>query len=331
MPATGQKILIIRFSSIGDIVLTTPVIRGLLQQLDAEVHFLTKRSFAGIVEVNPYVHKVWTIERKVGEVLPQLQAEGFDAVIDLHKNLRSGQVRLGLSAKTYSFDKLNWEKWLLVNLKLNRMPARHIVDRYLAAARPLGIKNDGQGLDYFIPPEQKVDVVKALNINEPYLGLVIGAAHVTKRLPSSKLIELCQALTMPIVLLGGPNDRDNGAMIARSAGSHVYNACGGFSLHQSASLVQQANVIVTHDTGLMHIAAAFRKPIISVWGNTVPDFGMYPYLPAKGPAHQIVEVKDLSCRPCSKIGYAKCPKGHFRCMQQIDILSIVTAIKGYFA
>jgi ADP-heptose:LPS heptosyltransferase len=126
-----------------------------------------------------------------------------------------------------------------------------------------------------------------------------------------------------VVLLGGPEDASRAFEICEQAGTHVFNSCGKFTLDQSAYLVKMAQQIITHDTGLMHIAAAFNKPIISVWGNTVPEFGMSPYKTIRS---IIVEVDHLNCRPCSKIGHQKCPLGHFRCMRDIDIPSIIENI-----
>ncbi len=331
-----MKILLIRFSSIGDIVLTTPVIRALKQQLGAEVHYLSRRSFRGIVDANPYIDKVFAIEKKVPEVMAELRKEGYDHIVDLHNNLRSAQVKWGLRAKAFSFDKLNREKWLLVNFKVNRLPALHIVDRYMAAAAPLGVKNDGRGLDYFIPPEDEVSVgnLLATNVLAPqreiprYVAFVIGAAHNTKRLPADKIVAICRKVELPVLLLGGPGEAEEGQQIADAAGGQVLNLCGKLNLNQSASVVRQAWKVLTHDTGLMHIAAAFGKEILSFWGNTVPEFGMYPYYPEGAGRNTTFEVKGLSCRPCSKIGYSKCPKGHFRCMRDIPEEEVVRALQG---
>ena len=145
-----------------------------------------------------------------------------------------------------------------------------------------------------------------------------------------KLKELCAAIDHPIILLGGKEDRENGEQIASVDPSKIYNSCGKFNINESADLVRRAKLIITHDTGLMHIASAFKKPIISIWGNTVPSFGMYPYfgaLPADTPKdklpYDIMEVKPLYCRPCSKIGYNKCPLGHFKCMEKISMQEVV--------
>lgn len=322
-----KKVLIIRFSSIGDIVLTTPVLRCIRLQTGAEVHFLTKESFRGVVEHNPHISRVHTIRKKVSEVLPALKSEGYDFVVDLHRNLRSWQVKTALGVPSKSFDKLNWEKWLLVNLGINRLPQLHIVDRYLAAAAPLGVQNDGLGLDYFIPETDdvaaKVFLDRHLGAHIPaFIALVTGAAHATKRLPEARLVELCRLISMPVVLLGGPDELEQGERIVAQSGQHVLNGCGKLKLNQSAAVLRQAQTVITHDTGLMHIAAALGKNIVSIWGNTVPEFGMAPYMPDGNTVGKILEVKGLSCRPCSKIGHQTCPKGHFRCMNDIDFSEI---------
>jgi ADP-heptose:LPS heptosyltransferase len=313
-----KKILIIRFSSIGDIVLTTPVIRCLKKQLpETEIHFLTRKSFAAVLKANPYIDKLHLLDKDLPGMIRTLRAERFDQIIDLHHNVRSARIKWKLNIPAHSFPKLNIEKWLYVRFKWNRMPAVHIVDRYLETVQPLGIKKDEEGLDYYISPE---DELPARSLPYPaYIGLVIGAAHATKRLPLHKLQELVKNLTAPVVLLGGKEDRDNGTAIAAIAPERIVNACGQYNLNQSASLVRQAKLIITHDTGLMHIAAAFDKPILSVWGNTVPAFGMYPYRPGGNAQNHQFEVKNLACRPCSKIGFEKCPKGHFKCMVQQDM------------
>ena len=310
-----KKILIIRFSSIGDIVLTTPVIRCLKKQLNIEVHYLTKSSFGGMLKNNPYVDKVHTIDKEVdSDLIQELKSEEFDFVVDLHNNLRTLRLKRVLQVASKSFSKLNILKWLLVNLKIDKMPNVHIVDRYLDTVAHLGVKNDHEGLDYFILETSKVDISRLPQEQaRGYVGVVIGGQHATKMMPVAKLIEVCRNLSEPIVLLGGPEDASRGEEIVKSVGAKVFNACGKFKLDESASLVQQANWIITHDTGLMHIAAAFKKRIISVWGNTVPELGMYPY--QADSQSKIVEIKGLSCRPCSKIGFAKCPKGHFKCME----------------
>ncbi len=328
----GLKFLIIRFSSIGDIVLTTPVVRCLKQQLsDVEVHYLTKFSFHKVIASNPYIDKFHYLNNDWDLLIHQLKEEQFDYIIDLHHNLRTIKLKKELKVKSFAFKKLNIQKWLLTNFKINRMPALHIVDRYMDTVKSFGIKNDGKGLDYFIPKEeetQQKDLPQAHALG--YIGIVIGAAHATKKLPVHQLTALCAALDHPIVLMGGPEDRAAGDQIAAIDPIKVYNACGKFSINESADLVRKAKLIITHDTGLMHIAAAFKKPIISVWGNTVPTFGMEAYY---GSNTQIpnskFQISNLSCRPCSKIGHDACPKKHFKCMELQNVNEIAKLAQSW--
>lgn len=328
-----MKFLIVRFSSIGDIVLTTPVVRCLKKQaVTAEVHYLTKKAFLPVLAANPYIDKIHTLENDLDAVINKLQDEDFDYVIDLHHNFRTLRVKRALDKQSFSFDKLNIKKWLLTSFKINHMPDVHIVDRYLDTLKSFNIKNDGQGLDYFIPEK---DQVKEEDIpashHAGYIGVVIGAALNTKKYPLHKLKELCTLIDHPIILLGGKEDREEGDAIAALDPVKIYNACGKFNLNESADLVRRSKLIISNDTGLMHIASAFRKPIISIWGNTVPEFGMYPYYPEAAPGassmFDLMEVKGLGCRPCSKIGYDKCPKKHFKCMEQTTAESVYEKVK----
>ncbi len=325
-----MKFLIIRFSSIGDIVLTTPVVRCLKQQLpDAEVHYLTKKGYGGIIEPNPYVDQLHILDDNIDSMIAYLHRERFDFIIDLHHNLRTWRIKKALNlAQSISFNKLNYEKWLLTALKINRLPAVHIVDRYLETLQSFGVRNDGKGLDYFIPQKDIVPITDLpVSHMHGFIGVVIGAALNTKKLPVHKLKELCLKIDHPIILLGGPEDKADGDAIGKDDDIKIYNACGKFNLNQSADLVHKAKLIITHDTGLMHIAAALQKRIISVWGNTVPGFGMGPYYGNQEVNNTIFEVENLSCRPCSKIGYKKCPKGHFKCMELQDIDAIVKEVR----
>jgi ADP-heptose:LPS heptosyltransferase len=327
----GAKVLIIRFSSIGDIVLTTPVVRCLKKQLPhVEIHYLTKYGFREILQSNPYIDKLHLLDENLEEVTISLKKENFDYIIDLHHNVRTLKVKRALkNVKAYSFNKLNVRKYLLTAFKINLMPNLHIVDRYMETVKPLGVINDGKGLDYFIPAKDIVpdDDIPASHMLG-YFGLVIGAAHNTKQLPLHKLKELCSKINHPIILLGGPEDRKIGDEIASVDSIKIYNSCGKFNLNESADLVRRARLIITHDTGLMHIAAAFKKPIISIWGNTVPAFGMTAYYGNVMVPNTIYGINGLWCRPCSKIGYSKCPLGHFKCMEKHNIKSIVQTAEG---
>lgn len=326
-----MKILILRFSAIGDIVLTTPVMRCLKQQMpDVEIHYATRAQHTALLKANPYVDKVWEWQHpdkgQWKQLMHNLAQENFDHVLDLHNNLRTRRLTRALGAVPCTrFPKLNIEKWLYVNLKWNRMPKVHIVDRYLQTTQSWGITNDQQGLDYFYPADFTKPTIPSAYLQEealkPALAMVIGATHFTKQLPVGRVVELCEGAWQQFkhipVLLGGPTDVARAATIAHALhdkGIPCWNTVGQLTLAQSAWVVQHSTWVATNDTGLMHIAAAFKKKIVSLWGNTTPDLGMYPYQTQ----HLVWQhEKGLSCRPCSKIGYSACPKGHFKCMNLI--------------
>ena len=172
-----MKILIIRFSSIGDIVLTTPVIRVLKTQLKAEVHFLTKIQFASVVGSNPYLDKNYSFRDNLGDLIQVLRKENYDLIIDLHKNIRSYRLRLALKVKTLSYRKLSVQKFLLTKFGIDFMPKRHITLRCLDALKPLGVVDDGAGLDYFIPPNDEVSIDQLpVPHRDGFIAIVIGAS-----------------------------------------------------------------------------------------------------------------------------------------------------------
>ncbi|MEX1191414.1 MAG: glycosyltransferase family 9 protein [Brumimicrobium sp.] len=313
------KILVIRFSSIGDIVLTTPILRCIKAQInDVQLHVLTKHQYGLLFKSNPNVDVTHEWGGGNKEVARALIAEQFDYVVDLHNNIRTKKIKTFLRTKSSAFPKLNVQKWLYVNFKWNKLPDIHIVDRYFEAVKKLDVVNDKKGLDYFIPSEDNVDVLETFKTNK-FVAVALGAQFATKRLPNEKLSGILNDISATIVLLGGKEDlKIADELISMIDTDAVYNMCGKLNLNQSASVVKQANVILTHDTGLMHIAAAFKTPIVSVWGNTVPAFGMYPYIIEDPSLYSMHEVKGLSCRPCSKIGFKKCPHKHFKCMMDQD-------------
>ncbi len=316
-----MKILILRFSSIGDIVLTTPVIRCLKTQLDnAEVHYATKYQYQSILENNVYIDKFFLLKGKLDDLIHDLKKENYDVVIDLHHNLRTRIVKWRLGVRSFSFNKLNIEKWLMVAFKINHLPDLHIVDRYLETVKSLGVKNDALGLDYFIPEKDEMPWAWLPETHRSgFVAYAIGGQHETKKLPVARMIELCKKINRPIILLGGKEDFENGERVRlaidgmRSDKEMIFNTCGKLNLNQSASLLKKASSVFSHDTGLMHIAAALKKEVYSIWGNTIPAFGMYPYRTK----YHALENTNLSCRPCSKIGFDKCPKGHFKCMNEM--------------
>lgn len=320
------KILVVRFSSIGDIVLTTALVRALQEQVkQVEIHYLTKATFASIVHPNPYIHTVHTIDQSIDEVLPTLKELQFDWVIDLHNNIRTKGLKTKLRRPSKTVRKLNWKKWLLVNLKINRMPNVHIVDRYFETVAHLGVKADGRPGEFFIEPANEVTLADWNLRPHDFVAIAIGAQRATKCLPEQKIIDMVDRIDGTVVLIGGPTDVARAEAIVVGTKKEIVNTVGKLNLQQSTSVVKKAKHLITHDTGMMHIASCFDVPMATVWGNTVPDFGMYPYQP-NNKTYSIHEVQGLACRPCSKIGSEKCPKGHFKCMVNQDLAKIVDSI-----
>lgn len=326
-----MKFLIIRFSSIGDIVLTTPVIRVLAQAADSNIiHYITKEKFSAVLAHNPYINKLFTFKKEITEIQDQLIDEDYDYILDLHQNLRSKRLIAKLRKPVKTLNKLNYEKWIRVNLKWDILPPVHIVDRYLDTVSFWGYKYDGKGLDYFIS-EADEDIFSKIDLknSDDYIVFVIGGAHQTKQIPNDIIIKIGKSVNSSIVLLGGKEDSANAMEIKKEIGERCMDLTRQLSLNQSAAIVKYCTKILTPDTGLMHIAAAFKREIISVWGNTIPEFGMYTLLPNGDESRShIFEVKNLKCRPCSKIGYKKCPKKHFDCMLKQDVDGIIGVLNS---
>lgn len=317
-----MKILVIRFSSIGDILMTTPVLRCIKQQMpEASLHFLTKRKFQFVLANNPHIDRFHYLEDSLQRVIGELKKEEVDYIVDLHHNLRTFLVKAALRKRSSAYFKANFEKWLIVKFKINRLPHTHTSERFLEAAAPLGIKDDGKGLDYFFQSDYSVDALLPATHRRNYAGFVIGGSYFTRRMPPEKIIAIISRLKEPVVLLGGPEDRDRGEMIRQAVGEQVFNACGACTFDQSAYLVKEADYIISHDTSLMHVAAAFNKKIISVWGHNLPEFGNFPF---RVDQSFMLSVPGLDCRPCSKNGTDKCPRGHFKCMWNIDPDEVAT-------
>ena len=324
----GKKVLVIRFSSIGDIVLTTPVLRS-LKSSGHSVHFLTKKTFATILTANPNVDKVIVINRLVSEQIEVLKKEQYDHIIDLHGNLRSLKVKFKLRASRSTFHKLNFQKWLLTRVKINILPKIHIVERYCKVLESLGLSCDRDGLDYFIPSQEKIEITQYIPAPQKYICIALGAAHHTKQIPTEILVPLIDIIPYPVILIGGPNDSPKArSIISLTKHSHCISLCGQLSIHQSASVIDQSIGIITPDTGMMHIAAALQKSLVAIWGNTVPEFGMYPYYGSRTSTKYISLENIISCRPCSKIGYVSCPKNHFKCMMLHQPIKIWNAMES---
>jgi ADP-heptose:LPS heptosyltransferase len=311
-----KKILVIRFSSMGDIIYTTPVVRCLKQQIPGcEVHFLTKKQFEYIYQKNPYLSKLHFLKPTLSETIADIKAEKFDLIIDLHNNLRTSIIKLLTQIPSSTYKKERIGKWLALKFKWKSFVSQdHLVERYLKTVKFLGVENDNKPIDYYIAKEYHLEEFLPPTHQCKYIAFIIGATHFTKRMPNEKIISICKSTNFPIVLLGGDDVKVNATIIKNAIGERVFDSCGVTNLDQSVFIVSKAHKVIGFDTGLTHIAEAFDAPIASIWGGTTPDLlGVFPY---KVKDSLVVGI-ELFCRPCSKFGLEACPLGHFKCMKEI--------------
>lgn len=325
-----KRILIVRFSSIGDIVLTFPVVQAIKSLFpDSKIDYVTKKNFKVLLEACPAIDHVFLLEDSLYDLRRKINLAQYDAILDLHNNLRT-RLLLGFHLKrVFRFPKNNLEKWLLTSFKIFPKKRIHVVERYLSTLSELvsDWTLDTATHQYIIPSSAKFDIQERFHFTpKSYVAIAIGAQFATKRLPTYMLIDLVKKITGQVLLLGGKEDQAaSNAILDACQGQNVVSAVGLTNIHESAWLVKNARALVTHDTGLMHIGASFDVPLHVIWGNTIRDFGMYPYRLEQDEVFHF-EVADLPCRPCSKIGHQSCPKGHFACMRKQDLSSIAAAI-----
>ena len=254
-------------------------------------------------------------------------------MIDLHNNFRSIKVKRALKKKYFTIDKLSIEKFFLTKFHINFMPGIHITRRSLQTVKDLGVRDDGLGLDYFIPDSDRISE-KDLPTSHlaGYIAIVTGASYPTKKLPLNKLRELCNKITYPIILVGGKEEFEEGRIVSEVDPIKIYNACGKFNLNESADLVRRSDLVISNDTGLQYIACAFKKPLLAIWGSTSPKLDVEPFYGEQfikkynANIYENIIVPGLPCQPCSKYGMKDCPLGHFNCMQKHDIDGIITKV-----
>ena len=319
-----MKFLVIRFSSIGDIVQTTPVFRCIQQKIvTAEVHFLTKKKFDVVTKHNPYINRFHYFDNNLQEIIASLKEEDFDYVIDLQRSIRSARITNALKKPCIKVKKLSFRKILLTKLKIRTGKLSHFTQRCLDTLKPFNLKDDGKGLDYFIGEEEKISINDLPATHHAgFITIVTGANYKVKRLPPEKVRQLCEIINHPVILLGGKEVYEEGEAIAASDPYKIYNACGTFSLNESADILQRSKLVVSNDTGFQYIACAFKKPVIAVWGATTPEIGVGPYygsIQAEKLSDNIIVQPKLWCQPCTRFGVHKCPLGHFKCMNQHNI------------
>lgn len=338
-----QKILIIRFSSIGDIVLASPLIRVLRSRFPAaRIDFLVKAEFADLVRYNHHLSS--TIElhgdtfRDLRGLRSTIHRERYDVILDIHNSLRSRYLRIHSGAKrTFVINKRMLRRFALIHWKWNLYNGIvPVAERYLETADALGIENDDKGLEIFIPDETHSAVSSKISKYRPeHFDAVVGvgpsAKHFTKMWLPERFVEVARALAQyhnaKIFLFGGREDTHRCKEITEAVNAAVgheaaINLGGQLTLLETAAALDFCDVLVCNDTGLMHLAAARQRPVVAIFGPTVREFGFFPY----GTEATVIEQTDLTCRPCTHIGSRKCPKGHFLCMKNISSQRVLNAI-----
>lgn len=328
-----MDVLIINFKGADDIIFSTPLIRALKVQLDdTNIHYLTDISTKAVLTDNPYLSKIHGLKFNVYNLIRFFFHNHFDLIIDLENNFTSRFVLLTSRSRVFRLKHQRLVEALMVRLKINKLTNQHLVDRMIETIASLKVKNDDLPLDYFIPDTHDVPQEwLPREFQKGYVVFCLQAPYETRRLPLKRMIELCDKINKPIILLGdqtdflsaefiynffSKSDRDKAyeeGLLELNKKAIIYNACGKFNIHQRASIIKRSKYVFTFDSDYIAIASAFKKDIISIWGNTIVDFGRYPY----HTRFTVLENNKLSCRPCAVTGYARCPLKHFKCMNDI--------------
>ncbi len=340
MKIDPQNILICRLSSIGDIVLTFPLIRVLRHRFPkAELHYLVKQEYADLLRSHPGLDRVWSFDAQSGWVgLRRLKREirsvSYDLFVDIHRNLRSIYMRSGLSGTTVvTYNKCVFRRWLLIHTGLNTY--RHVVpvhQRYLKALTSLQIPDDDKGLEFFVDPAAQQTVDNYINEQgfdpESHIQIAMapGAGFATKRWPVTSFIQTARQLIdereARIWIFGDHSDQSLGAEIVAELGDACRDLTGQLTLMQTACALRRMRLLLTNDTGLMHMACALDMGVVALFGPTTRELGFFPVHPHA----RVVEHLDLSCRPCTHVGLDTCPKGHFKCMRECSVERVVQTV-----
>ena len=341
-----HKTVIFRLSSLGDILLTTPFIRALRKAAgpDAQIDFVVKEQYADLVRYNPHLSAVHTLESSGGmtalfSLAAGLRTQKFEVIFDLHRSLRTAALRMLVpSPRTEVVNKHILRRWELVHWKRGIGKSfPHAVERYCETLRPYGITPDENGLEITIPEDiLRRTAGQVAARQDPHTKVVIGicpgARHFTKRWPWDKYVDIARRLIKDqgasILLFGGQEERDVCERIAQQLPpASVLNLAGSFSILETAAAMDACAIVVTNDSGLMHLAAARKRPVVALFGSTTRELGFFPY----GTKSIAIEEVGLPCRPCSHIGLDHCPEKHFRCMLDLGVDKVVGAAQRMMA
>ena len=347
MTDTLNKTLIIRFSSVGDIVLSSLLVRTFRSRFpDCQLDYVVKEEFADVVRHNPHLTNVIVFPRRgsfgdLQRLRRQLRRNDYDLVIDIHDSLRSRYLGHG-AKRVVRVNKRKLARFTLVQLKLDLYEtfggSPSVALRYIEPVEQFGVQDDGEGLEYFYSAEEERRIEQKLGapsfaVDEMFLGICPSAKHNTKMWSLERFAEVAAMLrseyALPVILFGSEDERDRCEQIATrilatNPGFRVLNLAGRITLNETAAVMDRCALVVTNDSGLMHIAAARKRPVVAIFGSTVRQLGFFPF----GTRSTVVENAALGCRPCTHIGRSACPKGHFRCMLDIPASDVIAAARS---
>jgi lipopolysaccharide heptosyltransferase II len=334
---TIGKILIIRLSSIGDIILTTPLLRSVRNTYpDARITYVTKKQFTSLLADSPYIHELIAFDKADGfrglrGIKRQLKKQHFDVYLDIHKNWRSRYLRIGLGVKLAgTYPKYIIRRTLLVRLKLNLY--RHIQPvylRYFQAARKLGVQYDGKGTEIQVSQAATATVrdlltARGYGFDRPLVIICPGATYFNKRWKSDGFVETARHLIREksafVVVHGGREDAALCHEIAEGINSGAVNMAGTLGLSESAALLGLSSLVIANDSGLLHLAQSQKRPVIGIYGSTTRELGFFPL-----EGNSVAVEAPVPCRPCTPKGLNYCPKTHFHCMNHITADRVIAA------
>jgi lipopolysaccharide heptosyltransferase II len=333
-PFRSVNILVVRFSSIGDIILTTPLLRAIRQRHPgSRVTVLTKEAFAPLLSDNPHVNVVLGLDtrRSLARAATELRAERYTHLLDLHGSLRSWALRALVPGHWRGYSKHRLARSVLIRTKRNIYPtSRPVAERYFAAARDLDVSPDGNPPQLFLNQKARTAATAwmgrvRIGTDRPLLAVAPGAAHATKRWPPEHWRGLIGQLVgegFDIAVVGGEQDAPLAAGLVDISPTRVASGAGKFGLQETGAVLEVARALVSGDTGVMHMATGVGTPVVAVFGPTVEPFGFFPY----SKTASVLELP-LPCRPCSSQGSARCPLGHHRCLRDLLPDSVHAAVR----
>lgn len=320
----APRFLIARFSSIGDIILTAPVIHAIRAHYGskARIDFVCNSKFKGAAELLAGVNEIHLVERATVEITSDLKKLNFHYFIDLHCSVRSRSLSKALGIFTLKVDKQSVPRFALT-LGLRKKPVLHFVDRSLKLLDTFNIRE----------PESSVwGAIKTSNVPVPesYIAITPGATYKGKAIPESILLEVCEKLTgfgIAIALVGGPDTTEIASRIEPTS-PLISSFCGTTTLKETAYILKHSRLAIGGDTGAMHLACALGTPLVSVWGCTRPSLGLAPWRPNQNSV--ILLPTGRGERPCSRHG-AKCrfsKRGKDLCINHVSADRIVQATQS---